>query len=289
MEQVIAQLKGLGFSQYEALAYVTLLQHQPLNGYELAKFSGIPRANIYTVLKRLEEQGAAARIDNPARGSTLYAPVPVDELLKKIQHKFEQSFESASQSLKELQPAIQAEYVWSARGYQALIEHASAVLQATRKDAFLAVWPEEAQALEKQVEAAEKEGVQVTTLCLAGCPQPCGSCKGSLYRYHAAGYDRSHWLLLVSDGNELLAGEVSPSQGTLAIRTGQKMMVELASWYIRHSIALALILKDAGVPLERALSEETLAVLDRLGPKGGPEGEGTGWLAYMRSLIERRD
>lgn len=58
-------LQQLGFGDYEARAYVALLQRSPLNGYELAKSSGIPRANIYAVLQKLEERNAVVRLDTP--------------------------------------------------------------------------------------------------------------------------------------------------------------------------------------------------------------------------------
>ena len=55
MADVIALLLQLGFSEYEARAYLALLQRNPLNGYELAKVSGLPRANVYAVLQKLED------------------------------------------------------------------------------------------------------------------------------------------------------------------------------------------------------------------------------------------
>ena len=47
-----ALLERLGFTEYEARAYLTLLGRNPLTGYELAKLSGIPRPNVYPVLDR---------------------------------------------------------------------------------------------------------------------------------------------------------------------------------------------------------------------------------------------
>jgi sugar-specific transcriptional regulator TrmB len=54
-------LGRLGFLVSEARVYVALLRQQALTGYELAKVTGIPRANVYPVLKKLEQRGAAAR------------------------------------------------------------------------------------------------------------------------------------------------------------------------------------------------------------------------------------
>ena len=73
MADITALLQQLGFSEYEARAYLALLQRNPLNGYELAKVSGLPRANVYAVLQKLEERGAVVRLDMPS--GARYAPV----------------------------------------------------------------------------------------------------------------------------------------------------------------------------------------------------------------------
>ena len=51
MTDVNTLMQVLGFTDYEARAYLALLQRHPQNGYELAKASGIPRPNIYSVLQ----------------------------------------------------------------------------------------------------------------------------------------------------------------------------------------------------------------------------------------------
>lgn len=61
MADTVALLQRLGFGDYEARTYITLLQRRPLSGYELAKSSGVPRSNIYTVLRKLEARGAVVR------------------------------------------------------------------------------------------------------------------------------------------------------------------------------------------------------------------------------------
>src|SRR4051794_14886946 len=87
MTDAIALLQQLGFSEYEARAYLALLQRNPLNGYELAKVSGLPRANIYAVLQRLEERGAAVRLDLP--NGIRYAPIAPTELTNRAATRFQ--------------------------------------------------------------------------------------------------------------------------------------------------------------------------------------------------------
>lgn len=50
-------LEELGFSSNEAKVYSTLSAHKMLNGYEVAKFSGVARSLVYEVLNRLVARG----------------------------------------------------------------------------------------------------------------------------------------------------------------------------------------------------------------------------------------
>ena len=122
MTDATALLQQLGFSEYEARAYLALLQRNPLNGYELAKVSGLPRANIYAVLQKLEERGAIVRLDTP--NGTRYAPIPPTELTQRVATRFQQTLNAVQQALEDLATPVDPEYVWNIRGYTALFEHA---------------------------------------------------------------------------------------------------------------------------------------------------------------------
>ncbi len=284
MDDTVALLQRLGFGDYEARAYLALLRQNPLNGYELAKASGLPRANVYAVLQKLEERGAVIRLDTPA--GTRYAPVPPEELIQRLRTHLQDTLDAAQQSLNKVSSLPdEYEYVWNTRGYGVLIQHARALLDSTRESLLLAVWPDEALALVENVTRARKRGVEVTTLCLSGCPNECGNCRGRVFRYRLAPDQNARWLILVPDGIEVLAGEIGPGDQALAVRTRQRLLVELTAWYIRHSIALAAVLNDLGGRLQELLGPETRSALASLGPRG-PQGDG-GWLEYMRQLLSR--
>ena len=64
MKNLILLLQNIGFSQYEARAYLALLQQSSVTGYELAKNSGIPASKIYQILNRLIERELILVIDS---------------------------------------------------------------------------------------------------------------------------------------------------------------------------------------------------------------------------------
>ncbi|HBY98032.1 MAG: hypothetical protein M5U01_05800 [Ardenticatenaceae bacterium] len=274
-------LQQLGFGDYEARAYVALLQRSPVNGYELAKSSGIPRANIYAVLQKLEERNAVVRLDTPT--GSRYAPVPPGELTQRLGSRFQEVLDAAQRAFDELASPAEYEAVWNARGYDVLLEHARALVDGALERLLVAIWPQEAVKLAENLAQAEARGVGITTLCLQGCPNECGGCRGRIYRYQVAPEQRTRWLVLVPDGAEVLAGEIGPDDEALAVRTRQRLLVELSSWYTRHSIALASVLNDLGDRLDQLLAPETRAILASIGPAERDRG----WLKHMRRLLSR--
>ncbi len=287
--EAIEQLQQLGFSQYEAKAYVTLLRDNPLNGYELARESGIPRPNIYAVLHKLEESGAVLRL--VTKEYTRYVPVPAVELLEKLKSRYQDTLEATSTSLQAISSPPQVEAILNFRGYTGLIEEARALLERTRDSLLLSIWPEEAQTLGDDVQKCAERGVEVTTLCLHGCAHPCPTCHGAVYRYSLFPEREMRCLLLVSDETELLAGEIqttavgsstaSSDCDASAIRTHQQMLIHLTGSYIRNSIALASILTGLGRRLPEEMGEQAFATIDNLRLFQTQES----WLEEMRHML----
>ena len=275
------KLQELGFGQYEAQAYVALLQTEPCSGYELARLSGVPRASLYGVLEKLEQRGAVLRLET-AEGAR-YAAVPPEQVIQRLQARLQSHLDEARRSLCQLQAAGESEPVWNARGYPALLEHAQSLIDQAREQLLLAVSPEEAPALVESLDRALARNVAITTLCLAGCPHECGACRGRVYRYTAAPQDGARSLLVVPDGAEVLAGEIRGNEQAQAVRTRQRLLVDLAGRHIRDGIALAAILLDLDGRLESLLKPETRDVLAGLGCCG----DQAGWLEEMQHLLQR--
>lgn len=279
MSEPVSLLQQLGFTEYEARAYVALLQRSPVNGYELAKESGVPRANIYAVLQRLEERGAAVRQDTPS--GARYQAVAPKELTGRISGQVLARLERAEEVLGALASPPEEHYVWRMRDYPALVEHARALVNSAQTQLLVATSPEEAHTLADAFVAAEGRQVRMVTLCTTACPNECGSCRGQIYRYRVTPEQRRRWLLVVADAAEVVAGEIDDAAGTVAIRTTQPLLVHLVTWYVRHSIALAAVLADLGQQLTGLLQPETQAILRSV----ERDEDAPGWLAAMRTML----
>src|SRR5205823_5977983 len=157
--------------------------------------------------------------------------------------RFNDDIAAAEEALLDEEQIAEPDYTWNIEGYRSLIDHARTLLDAADIEAVIALWPQEAQALNHNLSGVEERGVALTTLCLAGCERECGNCRGNIHRYRLLPDETSRWLVVGVDGKEMLAGEIvghesGSSDGSdgsaYAIRTGHRMLVELAGWYVRN-------------------------------------------------------
>ena len=90
-------LEKLGFSSNEAKVYGTLIKHKVLNGYEIAKLSGVARSLVYEVINRLVAKGAVVRLDGEPN---FYKPVEYVELIRAIKEENERNIACAEREPK---------------------------------------------------------------------------------------------------------------------------------------------------------------------------------------------
>src|SRR5690606_3829898 len=111
-----------------------------------AKVSGIPRPNIYPVLQKLEERGAAIRLSS-AEETARYAPVPPDEFLAHMGSRCQEKIETTKRALRELAQPIEPNYVWNMQGYDKMLSHARSRVEKSEAQILVALWPDEARML----------------------------------------------------------------------------------------------------------------------------------------------
>lgn len=268
-------LRELGFTEYEARAYVALIEGGELNGYALAKATGIPRANIYAVADKLVQRGAARRAENNA--GVVFVAVAPKRFLRSIEVNQRQVLRVAQNALARLSKRNSPAVVLNLRDDEILVS-ARQLIDDSKKSLLIALQPNEAAALAAPLRQARERGVAITTLCLEGCRNECGGCAGYIYRYRLVPAGDARWLLLVCDGHTALLGHIARENVT-GVLTEQALVVELASAYVRQSVTLAVIGSDLAGQFTGLLSAEAQRLLDGLYPDGD-------FLARMRELSD---
>jgi hypothetical protein len=276
----IEHLQAVGFGEYEARAYATLVQRGSLTGYQLAKASGIPRPNIYAVIDRLEKRGAVTRIE--FGDGVKYAALPAAEMLARLSQSVESHLAGAGDALSTLATAPASEHVWNIEGYDNIIARAESVIAGARERLLVGLWSNESERLSSAFAAAEARGVQVVVLCVQGCANECGKCRGDVYRYAVAGASgATRWFMLAADDRELLLGQITSGGEATAAHTRLEVFVAMTTQYLRNTIAAAEIVRSLGPRLPKLLDRRALDAAEGAGLAVG----GDSWLKRLSRIV----
>lgn len=263
-DDLLSVLQSLGFTEYESKAYATLVQHQDLNGYEIAKVSGIPRANIYAVIDKLVQRGAVHRLE--CTNGPRYSAMDPKQMLRSIETGHQRTLDEAREAFSSLAPRREPAAVFNLRDDE-LLPKARQLIDAAETTLLIAIQPTEATVLAAPLQQACQRGVAITTLCLEGCERDCGSCQGEIHRYQLAPAGDQRWLMLVADERFAYVGHLG-NQSVAALLTEQSLVVELASAYIRQSVTLGLLGSELSGKFEGLLSREAQHMLERFDTAG---------------------
>ncbi|MBU2629457.1 MAG: TrmB family transcriptional regulator, partial [Proteobacteria bacterium] len=156
-----ANLKELGFSQYEAACYMALVKNHPINGSQLSKISGIARSRIYDVLRSLISKGYVIEIN-----AGQYASLPSDELIKRLKRSFDSNIDAFEEQIAKASQKDDFEYVWTIIGYDNVMEKAIEMIREAKDEIYVRLFPEANIHLEKHLTAAQKRGVKIRYIAM---------------------------------------------------------------------------------------------------------------------------
>jgi len=252
-ENVLEILKNLHFTEYEAKAYLTLLEESPLTGYAVAKNSGVPRSRIYEVLDSLAIRGDI--LVSPGN-TPQYTPVPAKDLIKSRRMKAEENFERAEKSLAEFErSAKDRENIWNITGCHDILEKVKACIASAKKRILLEVWKEEYEELELELKEASKRGVHVTIIAYGEIL----SDFAHVY-LHYMGHDITEeyggrWIVFSGDDSEVVAGIVSLGKDSRAAWTMHVGLVMPITEVMIHDLYLMEIMAKHKELLEESFGK----------------------------------
>lgn len=240
-------LQQAGFTDYEARAYIALLQKSPQTGYELAKHSGIPRANIYGVLQKLESRGAAVKVVSP--DAVRYNAVSSELVIQRMKGSYLDMMQEIENHMQALTRNIEGEHVESFEGYENLIFYTTDLLQSAREGVVVALHSKEAEQLTPPLAKTTESGIHLKTLCLSGCKEPCQACHGEFHQVSFPYPENPRWFIAVADESMLVAGEISKGQVT-GIRTRLPVVVKMTSLFLQQSCLITWLIQSGHLDAE---------------------------------------
>lgn len=234
-EQIEQRFKELGFTAYEAKAYLALLRQNPVTRYELSKNSGVPRSAIYDIIRKLENLGAvSAMYVQPEK----YVPLPPNQLLELLERQFNERISEAKHSLQKFSTDIEPGHLWNIVGYKNMLHKAREMIARADKSIYLSLWQRECQILREDLIEASQRGIEITAFSFTPLDIPSQRVfsyqipDSQLYKI----WDRK--IILVIDKNELLMGEADDKHNRKTAWTDNRAIVDIATNHMILDITL---------------------------------------------------
>ena len=252
-DNTLETLKNMGFSEYEAKAYLTLLEESPLTGYAVAKNSGVPRSRIYEVLDSLAMRGDI--LVSPGN-TPQYSPIPSKELIKSRRLKAEENFKRAEESLTKFeQSANDRENIWNITGSLEILDKVRACILAAEKRILLEVWKEEYEELAPELRQAANRGVNVTIITYGEIPSDFANVHIHYMGPEITEEYGGRWLVMSADDSEVVAGIVSLGKDSRAAWTRHVGLVMPITEVVIHDLYLMEIMAKHKEILEESFGK----------------------------------
>jgi sugar-specific transcriptional regulator TrmB len=242
------RLARIGFSEYEAKAYVALLRKNPVTGYELSKLSGVPRSMIYEVVGKLTARGAAMTLRTG--GAVKYSPVSSGEFLDQLQREHQELIDSLKDDLSTFAAAPDLEYVWNLEGQDNIMGKAMEMIGQANSRIYLALLPVTFKTLLPSLQDAIRRGLQVVIYTTGDLDLPGGQVVVAPLSEEALTQVGGLGLILVVDRQEVLIGEWLSETQARASWTSSPLLVFIAEHHLRTDLYLPQVLSLLG---DRAL------------------------------------
>jgi hypothetical protein len=245
-EGLLGELGALGLSRNEALAYLTLLEDEGgegLTGYEVAARSSIPRSAVYTVLRKLQNAGAAFEMgEDPVR----FVATEPATWLATVRRSAHARIESARSALASLPPRSRPEPVWILRRYDEVMGRIDEMIRGAEQSVWISLWGREVERLQPAFEAIADRPLHRVLHSPAGLPwaPPGFSAWVDTTTDDSAKSTWSHKALVVVDRREALIGGTEPNADNHAVWTSNPSLVDVATNHIILDITLMARARD---------------------------------------------
>lgn len=278
-------LEKLGFSQNEAKVYTTLLRNGVMNGYEIAKQSGVSRSLVYEVINRLVSRGILIRLEGEPN---YYKPLEYNRLIHRIKEENDRNIGRAEEFLKSVAGQEEnQDYVLNIVGFDKCIKKAAELIDGASGELSLSIWSSEFELLREALGRAVERGVRVYLFTFEEIALE-GAVVFSYRISDASGLFPYRRLTLVVDGVQCLTGE-NCGDRSIFICTRNHAVVSLATDEIVLNTFWYKYIEKRGLLGGRNTGEQFLQIIENLAEELGINADMTKNFMVYDFQRRRRD
>lgn len=265
-EQVLKELQGLGFSDYEAKTYIALLLTPNATAYEISKAAGIPKANCYTVLENLRKKVAVQPVsESPVK----YVAIDPKKFFSTMAAKTQQRCDNIQESLNKIAEFPQEDLVWSLNDTESVHKQVEKIIRAATRHLWIKASEATLQRHFDALQAAADKGVAILIILFGtdvGKFNFGKNCTVHLHEGNGIAVGIAHTLITMTrDFEEALVATTGPdSYGSY---TKNKPVVNMAESLLRHEIYFAEIFKIYGTEIQNTFGPALIKLRQSYLPK----------------------
>lgn len=259
-------LAEIGFTEYEARVYLTLLEENPSTGYQLSKQSGVPRSMVYEALKRLHGRGAA--LETIEGRATLYRPVAPDVLLDRHEREHRRLLTELRAGLSNIYTADgEDDRVWTLSGKSTVMAYARQILDAAHSEIYLVLTDADVETLRPNIVAADERGAPLNVLLTGNATLDLGRvARHPPLESELQGV--TTMMLVAVDGGEMLVASAAAHGAMNATVTRNPDLVFLARQFVWMELFTQRVYAQLGDDLLERLAPEDREIFESLNNHG---------------------
>jgi sugar-specific transcriptional regulator TrmB len=263
---IVERLNTLGFTKYEAVAYLLLLEHQPATAYEISKRGALTKGNTYTALESLVAKGAAQPVSHdPVR----YAAVAPETLFRRLSRSMTELCRDLTGALT-TQRRQTTEHVWTLEGEQRIEDRIVDMLDRAKRQIWIKGPDHRLTRFLPAIRSAMARGVKVLIIFFgderARDALRLGP-RAKVYLHEGSGrmlaVGASQFVVSIDFAEALVADFGDLPRG---VYTRSDSVVFMAETMIRHEVYLAEIMQAYGEEIERRFGKDLMRMRSKYLP-----------------------
>lgn len=245
MVEIKQLLHKIGLTDAESKAYLALIGHGSISGYEVSKVSGVARSKVYNVLESLVTKGFVRFSEGDAGNQ--YAAVPVKEISERMRKEAEETLSDLENTLSDYETETDLEYIWHIREYKNVFAKCRNLIQHAEKELLIQVWEEDFSQIQEELLEAEERGIRIGIVYFSEDEKT--KLPFQHYSRHGMLEEKKkemggRFITLVSDGEKVVFGQILNENSAEVIFTKSKPMIGMAAECVRHDL---YFYKNAGM------------------------------------------
>ena len=243
-------LRSVGLSAYESRCYIALIgSSTPLNGYEVAKVSGVPRSAVYESLQKLVARGAALMVAGGEGTGASFMGLPAEAFVDRLRNQLSGTLDGLATILPSMSNVLRSSVVAHLTGRVQVRDRFISVMEKAETSCLMALWPPGAEEVRETARRLVSNGVQVTSVIYGDVDDFPGT--SHRHRFEDPLVLREvlgcRFYVVVSDLKEALVG-IREGERTWGLWSDDLAVVSLTQQFVLQDITI----QEMGAALEQA-------------------------------------